>query len=457
MVAAREVKEPGAAAFLNDGDVAVVGEAARAIHDDLSIPPALPALAKLLDKPGLTDEAALRRSISANIRVGGKEQAGRLMDFALRKDAPVAMRAEALETLALWPAGLAFDRVQGFHRGLPKGDPKVIIPLFAKGFESLLGENSRTIQTATAKVVRALNYKPAIDKLTSMAMDDKGEAEIRAMALGAIAVARAPKLPQAIDLAMKSEVPQVRVAAISALVESRPDDKQTFVAIAAALKRGIIEEQQPIFALLGTMRGSQAEKVIGTWVADLAAGKVPGTLALDIYEAALATKSKDLKKALKPVDSKLKKAKYGAWSLALEGGSAEEGKAIFHGSTTAACMQCHTRTAGIPSVGPDLSKVATRLTPDHLLQAVVDPQSEIAEGYGLISATLKNGSIVSGLLAKETDSEIVLRLPATTITNTVPKADIASRTKPASAMPLMTSLLTKMEVRNIVAYLKTLK
>ena len=75
----------------------------------------------------------------------------------------------------------------------------------------------------------------------------------------------------------------------------------------------------------------------------------------------------------------------------------------------------------------------------------------------MISATLNNGSIVSGLLAKETDKEIVLRLPATTITNTVPKADIASRTKPASAMPLMTALLTRMEVRNIVAYLQTLK
>ena len=53
--------------------------------------------------------------------------------------------------------------------------------------------------------------------------------------------------------------------------------------------------------------------------------------------------------------------------------------------------------------------------------------------------------------------EIVLRMPATTITSTVAKADVASRTKPASAMPVMTSLLTKMEVRNIVAYLKTLK
>ncbi|MDB6140232.1 MAG: hypothetical protein JWO94_3304, partial [Verrucomicrobiaceae bacterium] len=457
VVAARQVADAGAAAFLDDADVAVVGEAARAIHDDLSIPAALPALAKILDKPGLTDYATLRRSISANMRVGGKDEARRLMDYALRKDAPASMRAEALETLALWPAGLAFDRVQGNYRNVPKRDVKAVTPLFAKGFESLLGEDSRPIQTATAKVVRALNYKPAIDKLTSMALDDKAEVETRAMALAAIAVARAPKLPQAIDLAMKSAVPALRVAAVSAMVESRPDDKKTIAAINTALDRGVVAEQQPVFALLGGMRGPQAERIISTWITQLAEGKASNAIALDIYEAALATKSKDLKKALKPVDNKLKKVKFGAWSLAQEGGSPEEGKAIFGGSTTAACMQCHTMTAGLPSVGPDLSHVAARLTPDHLLQAVVDPQSEIAEGYGLISATLKNGSIVSGLLAKETDQDIVLCMPATTITSTVAKTDIASRTKPASAMPLMTSLLTKMEVRNIVAYLKTLK
>jgi hypothetical protein len=32
-----------------------------------------------------------------------------------------------------------------------------------------------------------------------------------------------------------------------------------------------------------------------------------------------------------------------------------------------------------------------------------------------------------------------------------------SRTKPATAMPVMTSLLTRMEVRDLVAYLGTLK
>jgi len=86
-------------------------------------------------------------------------------------------------------------------------------------------------------------------------------------------------------------------------------------------------------------------------------------------------KSKNLNKKLSAVDASLKKVKYNTWTLALSGGNAEEGEAIFSGSATAACMQCHTLTAGIPRVGPELSKIATKLTPDRLLKAIVDPQA----------------------------------------------------------------------------------
>ena len=457
VVAARMIASPDAQAFLSDSDLTVVGEAARAIHDDLSIPDALPALAQVLDKPGLTDEAILRRSISANIRVGTDEAAHRLMAYALRKEAPAAMRAEALETLVLWPKGLAFDRVMAFHRALPARAATPVREDFAKAFDTLIMDSSRVVQTATAKLVRALDYKPAIEKLTPMALDAKLDADTRATALQTLAVARAPRVKEAIASMIDSDLPALRVAAIQAMAEIDPTGKETMTAIDTAMKRKVVEEQQPLLALLGTMKGDAAEKLLGNWLSKLTKGESAPEIALDIYEAVKAMKSKSLNKKLGAVDSTLKKVKFGAWSLALKGGDAAEGKAIFSGSTTAACMQCHTMTAGVPSVGPDLSKVATRLTPEHLLQAVVDPQSEIAEGYGLISATLKNGSVVSGLLAKETTDELVLRLPATPITNTVKKADIATRTKPSSAMPVMTSLLTKMEVRNIVSYLQTLK
>jgi quinoprotein glucose dehydrogenase len=457
VVATRMNRDPQAEAFLADADLTVVGEAARAIHDDLSIPEALPALAKLIDKPGLIDEAIVRRSISANIRVGTTEDAHRLMAYALRKEAPAALRAEALETLVLWPKGLAFDRVMAMHRNLPARDATPVREDFAKAFDTLIVDASTDVQRATAKLVRALDYTPAIEKLTPMALDEKLDPDTRANALQTLAVARAPRVQEAIDKAITSDVPALRVAALKAMTEIKSESAETIAALDVAMKRQIIAEQQPVLALLGTLKSGAAEKLLSAWLSKLINNEAPPEIALDIYEAVKARKSKNLNKKLSAVDASLKKVKYSTWTLALHGGNAEEGKAIFSGSTTAACMQCHTLTAGIPSVGPELSKIATKLTPDRLLKAIVDPQGEIAEGYGLISATLRNGSLVSGLLVKETKEELTLRLPATPITNTVKKTDIVSRTKPATAMPVMTSLLTRMEVRDLVAYLATLK
>ncbi len=457
VVATRMNRDPQAEAFLADSDLTVVGEAARAIHDDHSIPEAYPALAKLIDKPGLIDEAIIRRSISANIRSGTAEDAHRLMTYALRKEVPAALRTEALETLVLWPKGLAFDRVMAMHCNLPARDATPVREDFAKAFDLLIIDASPDVQKATAKLVRALDYTPAIEKLTPMALDEKLDPDTRANALQTLAVARAPRVQEAIDKAINSEVAALRVAALQAMAEIKPNAAETLTALDAAMQRKVIAEQQPVLALLGTLKSDAAEKLLGSWLSKLTKKEAPPEIALDIYEAVKAMKSKNLNKKLSAVDASLKKVKYNTWTLALSGGNAEEGKAIFGGSTTAACMQCHTLTAGLPSVGPELSKIATKLTPDRLLKAIVDPQGEIAEGYGLISATLKNGSLVSGLLVKETKEELTLRLPATPITNTVSKANIVSRTKSATAMPVMTSLLTRMEVRDLVAYLSTLK
>lgn len=457
IVAARMIKSPDADAFLKDSDAQVVAEAARAIHDDLSIPAALPDLANVIERDDIKDESSLRRAISANVRVGGEEEAARLMAFAQKKIASAAMRAEALDSLSQWPTGLAFDRVQGFHRALPARDSKVVAELFAKSFDSLIADDSDVVQKATARLVRALHFQPAIDKLTTIALDASKSTDMRATAIETMAVARAPRIQEAIDAAITSDKAELRIAAVRALAEVKPDDKTTFDAIDAALKRTDLDEQQAMFALLGSMKSSKAEKVLGSWIDQLSKNKVPAALSLDVYEAAVAAGSKTLKKQLGSVDKSLKKVPFGVFSLALEGGDAKEGETIFKTSTTGACIQCHTMQAGLPSVGPDLSHVAARLPRERILRAVVDPQSEIAEGFGMVSATLKNGSVVSGLVAKETKDELILRIPASPVTQTVAKKDIVSRTKPASAMPVMTSLLTKLEIRNLVAYLATLK
>src|SRR5690606_27038855 len=70
VVALRRMRHPGVSQFLQDKDEFIVTEAARAINDDFSIEEALPALGALLNQTPFTNEALIRRSINANLRVG---------------------------------------------------------------------------------------------------------------------------------------------------------------------------------------------------------------------------------------------------------------------------------------------------------------------------------------------------------------------------------------------------
>src|SRR5207244_1533291 len=80
VVALRRMQSPATAAFLNDSDLTVVREAARAIND-LPIAAALPQLAQLITKPS-QDEAIIRRVLNANFRVGAEEGATAIAAFA---------------------------------------------------------------------------------------------------------------------------------------------------------------------------------------------------------------------------------------------------------------------------------------------------------------------------------------------------------------------------------------
>ena len=83
MVALRRQRDPAVAAFLADTEVRVLEEAARAIHDDRSIPDALPALSRLADSPHRSD-VITRRAINAGFRLGTPETASRLLALASR-------------------------------------------------------------------------------------------------------------------------------------------------------------------------------------------------------------------------------------------------------------------------------------------------------------------------------------------------------------------------------------
>ena len=138
---------------------------------------------------------------------------------------------------------------------------------------------------------------------------------------------------------------------------------------------------------------------------------------------------------------------------ALEGGDAVEGEQIFRSGQ---CTQCHLVNNVGGNVGPDLTHVASRLPRTELLESVVAPNAKIAEGFATISVTTRDGDTLTGTLQSETAAELTLRDADGQLLK-LKKSEIDSRTAPTTAMPVMTELLNRREIRDVVEYLSTLK
>jgi putative heme-binding domain-containing protein len=88
----------------------------------------------------------------------------------------------------------------------------------------------------------------------------------------------------------------------------------------------------------------------------------------------------------------------------LAAGDKEKGKAVF----TRVCAACHKLGEIGAQVGPDLAALANR-TPAYLLQEILDPNRNLDSRYVEYQAITKSQRNVTGILAAETASTIILR------------------------------------------------
>lgn len=121
------------------------------------------------------------------------------------------------------------------------------------------------------------------------------------------------------------------------------------------------------------------------------------------------------------------------------------------------CVACHRFESDEGSeVGPLLKKVGEQRTPAELAESLVNPSAKIVPGFGFETLTLKSGEVLAGSVLSETPLALRLR-QADGVMKEVAPGTIVSRTQPMSIMPPMLGVLTSAEVRDVVAYLSSLK
>ncbi|MGV3659213.1 MAG: PVC-type heme-binding CxxCH protein [Prosthecobacter sp.] len=410
-------------------------EAERAIHDDAGIPEALPSLT----------QRSSRRGLNACLRLGVAEP---VIQTALK---PSSLQGEALDVLLAFTNPPRLDRIDGHAHENMARDAKAFASLVQPHLDSLLSIKDGQLKAKAVELLMQLQLpvKPAV--LQQIIADKTAKAPLRAEALKLMAAqhARTPDLATALDLSLdKSSPAELRREGLKQVFEHQPPRA---VGVASAiLDSGDAVTQQIALHLLGQAASVDADAVLSQWLDQLAQGKVPAAIQLDLLDAATA------REGLKPkADAYLQT--HATHDELLEGGDVASGREIATNHLGANCLACHTIEAKEGSqVGPNLKTIGSQKDRRYLLDSLLTPFSQIAPGYGLVSITLKDGKNLSAALDKEDAKQIILRMPDGK-TQSVPRDQIATSTPPVSVMPPMLGILTRPQIRDLVAYLASMK
>jgi putative heme-binding domain-containing protein len=214
--------------------------------------------------------------------------------------------------------------------------------------------------------------------------------------------------------------------------------------------------KQHVLSAFGTLDDAQTAGVLSEWLDRLIAGKALGEAQLELVTAAGARKEPAIAAKLKAWrDSLDAKDPLANFRIAKFGGNAEKGQNIFK-FHLAQCIKCHSINHEGGNAGPDLAGVAKRLTPEKMLESVITPSAVVVPGFGLATVTLKDGSNVAGSLLKNDDKGALVKL-ADGKEVTIAKDQIDKVTPPVSPMPPMGAVLTPTEIRDVIAFLSSLK
>ncbi|MEY3025946.1 MAG: Quinoprotein glucose dehydrogenase precursor [Planctomycetota bacterium] len=354
----------------------------------------------------------LRRAIEACLAEGTAESATLLCDIVLSPANPLPMRLEALEALASWTAPAPRNRVNGAFRPIDGAsrDASQLKSIVSRKLAPLAESADPTIRSAVSEAAARIGVSLDPEASLRAVSDASLPAAERVSSLRALASDTGNRVGLALDAALSSNAAELRAEARTMLL--RRNDPRAAAALADAVEHGeILERQRAVRDLITT--GAGADAPLAPLAAKLVDGSLEPALRLEVFEAGMARSDGSLRTAvdrwLATISGDVN-ARYEA--LALVGGDASRGRDIVLYHQSAVCMKCHSIGGNGGNAAPALDGVATRGDANYLLHSLINPNEKVVEGYANAGA---------------------------------------------SAMPSMQSVLDDAEMRDVVAYLSTLK
>lgn len=460
VLALRHQRAPAVSAYLGDESNWVAIEAARAIHDDQSIAGAMPALAQALSDSGDRGEAFTRRAVNANFRIGSEQSAERVMRFASDRSRPVAARVDALDALAHWKTPPTLDRVDGRNRKSSKVERSIPAEVVQASLAELASGRKVPVQIAAVIAARKLALTLSESALLSLVKNNKLPADLRVESLNALAESK-PSVPDGLFAELtKSRETKLAVRAIELLTER--DAESAMGVLQASIASESLPLRQASVAGMARLTSPSADQALQSLADRAIAGDLESDLMLDVVEAlrARSGESVSLKDhALLVEQGRVDAMEEGLkrFTLSRDGGDPVAGETLFRTHGQAQCTRCHRIGRRGSNIGPELTKIATKRDADYLLRSIVLPNVDIEPKFLVQTILLDSGQVVKGVITREDEKETIVVTGEAKELKIETDSIEAVASQKVSLMPDVKEFLSPRQVRDLVAFLRTLK
>lgn len=438
--------------FLGDPDPRVQTEAARAIHDVPELQVQLPVLAEVALLPEASD-ALVHRVLNANFRLGGEQAATRVAAVAADPARTELMRVEALAMLAAWAEPGPLDRVMNRYQPAPERSAAAAQLAFKSQLNPLLSTDGAILRAAVDAAIE-LQVGEAASFLREVVEDAQRPRRLRQQAINGLVRLEGADVQDLLVRLTSDSQGTVRATALAQLAKLAPE--AALPSLTKAVDSADDGEAQLAWDTLADIESPTARQRIERALDQLVAGDIPPAQWLNVIEAAEKVGAIQLPEKLAAFREQAAE-NVAEYRECQSGGDVEAGRKLFFEKTELSCVRCHQVKQTGGEVGPDLSEIAKTKDARYLLEAIVAPNAKIAENFGTVVLLTEDDEVLTGIVRRETEQVIELIDADGKITEVDPEAVVA-RKQGQSAMPAdLVKFLSRRELRDLVAYLASLK
>jgi len=397
----------------------------------------------------------IRRVLNSNVRLGTEDAANALGSYAMRASAPAEMRVESLRMLADWAEPDPRDRVLNDYRPLSQRNAAHAAAALEPHVDGLMTAEDEVRET-TIEVAAGLGIRKIIPMLIERVGNDQLDSSLRSTALESLARLDANV---AVRLARQVKVvPPSGLVPAALRVLAKHDAEASLGKFVQATRSRDTVIRQLGWDILAQGGAPEAKKAIVDAVQSFIAGELPADVHLNVLEAAEGKLDEPTQAQLDDHLKSVAEAEpLGQWLVSLEGGDVEAGRKSFFENTKLSCVRCHQVDRAGGEVGPNLTTIGKEKDLRYLLESICLPSAQIAKGFETAVVANDSGQVFTGIVKSETDDYLEL------IQNDgsqvrILQDEIIARRKGQSSMPSdLVQFMSKRELRDLVAYLSSLK